>query len=74
VLGAVRQVAAPLPHTLAVRRTQLAFLSGEISAAAAGGDRGGASRVPGGAAPPAALSGWRHPYYWAPFVLYGTGR
>ena len=59
----------------AVRRVQLGFIGGGISAEALPGavrsTALGAPQAKGDL--PEGLEGWRHPYFWAPFVLYGTG-
>lgn len=60
----------------ALQQAQLAMLRGGAPAAgadatAADADRG--VRRPAGA-PPAAASGWAHPYHWASFVLSGQWR
>jgi CHAT domain-containing protein len=67
-----KQAADPLPRAAAVQRIQRAFLEGQIAPDTDGeAQRGGASRAPKAADP--AMPGWQHPYYWAPFVLFGVG-
>lgn len=60
-------------RALTVQQVQQQFLTGEISAETLSATER-ASRVlrlpeqP----KPSEMAGWTHPYYWAPFVLYGT--
>jgi len=70
------QVAAPARGAVAVQRVQTAFLTGDISADELPADVRSSPLVaaPAVAKAPAGLEGWRHPYYWAPFVLYSAGR
>ena len=56
----------------ALRQTQLAFLSGEIEGHT-NNARGVAALNPDGETIEAqAMTGYRHPYYWAPFILMGN--
>jgi CHAT domain-containing protein len=61
----------------AMRQVQLAFIGGEISAANSTGEaRGetvtGWSRPTGDDSTSTVPDDWRHPYYWAPFILMGN--
>ena len=68
-----RLVTEPVSRAQAVREVQLDFLQGKVDRAHLPDAARGL--VPFGAPTPAtpSLPGWTHPYYWAPFVLYGTG-
>ena len=59
----------------AVRQTQLRFISGEFQPAGDGDAERGAIRPDSPDADlPEDLQGWRHPFYWAPYVLMGNWR
>ncbi len=63
---------APMSRAEALQRAQLSFLNGEITAT--DGDRLRARADP--KAPPVTSIGspdFKHPYYWSPFVLIGSG-
>lgn len=53
----------------ALRQAQIALMA---SQGGAGGDRGAARQPPPGAAQGPAVTGYAHPFYWAPFVLLGN--
>jgi CHAT domain-containing protein len=68
------QAGSPTSRATAVRRVQLAFVTGEVSADRLPASvRGSAPLVSAPSRDISGLEGWKHPYYWAPFVLYGTG-
>jgi CHAT domain-containing protein len=68
-----RRVEDRVSKAEAVRQTQLAFIGGEGTDES--GSRGAPLVVPeSGIGLPDDLEGWRHPYYWAPFVLMGNWR
>jgi CHAT domain-containing protein len=61
----------------ALRQTQLAFIGGEITVGTGSGRfRGetvtGWSRPTGDDSTSTVPDDWRHPYYWAPFILMGN--
>jgi len=59
----------------AVRQTQLMFLAGGVDVSARAGSKRGARPHHEGAPDGSTdLAGWRHPYYWAPYVLMGNWR
>lgn len=53
----------------ALRQAQIALMA---SQGGIGGDRGAARQPPPGAAQGPAVTGYAHPFYWAPFVLLGN--
>ena len=66
----------PISKAEALRQAQLAFIRGEITPATDGDKRGEIINLVTGEtvsrdAPPAAPD-YRHPYYWAPFILMGN--
>lgn len=63
-----RQIRDGAGHSDAVRATQLAFLHGQMTRDGSGPTRGVARATP--MDDPSAS--WSHPYYWAPFVLFGA--
>jgi CHAT domain-containing protein/Tfp pilus assembly protein PilF len=65
---------AGLTKAEALRQTQLAFLGGEVASAVAGTPEEGRGRVLSAAAAYVPPPGYRHPYYWAPFILMGNWR
>ena len=71
-----RKSTAKQTRALTVQQVQQAFLRGEVSPRslpeAARGLKADVAEETHG--PVSGLEGWRHPYYWAPFVLFGTGR
>lgn len=59
----------------AVRQTQLKFISGEFAPAGEGdADRGATRPDRPDDDLPEDLQGWRHPFYWAPYILMGNWR
>ena len=55
----------------ALRQAQLALMASQSAGDADGVDRGKARSAPGGPTGPA-VTGYAHPFYWAPFVLLGN--
>jgi len=57
----------------ALRKVQLAMLSGKMNGQSTTSARGLIQKANNKAVEPsAAFPGWQHPYYWAPFVLMGN--
>jgi len=67
-----RRLVAGEDRVAALRQVQLALLRGTLSGSGDEPDRGALSpgRKPAATAGP--LAGWRHPYYWASFVVSGA--
>ena len=57
----------------ALQGAQLELASGTLGAKNLPAGQRGVKRLEPTAGP-AALPGWTHPYYWAPFILLGNGR
>jgi len=68
-----RLVAEPVSRAQAVREVQLDFLKGKVDSAHLPDAARGLVPLGAPPLPTASFPEWTHPYYWAPFVLYGTG-
>ena len=55
-----------------IQQAQLALLKEQWAAVEDLSTRGLAATADAAAEAPQGLEGWRHPYYWAPFVLFGA--